>query len=323
MQNNEHILPLVTIGIPTFNRADSYLKDSLKSAVSQTYSNIEIIVSDNASTDNTETLIKSFHDPRIRYIKQSENIGALNNANYCVEQARGEFFLLLHDDDLIDHDFIEVCMKAVNYRTDVGVILTGTRIIDEDGAIIREDTNKAEGLSTADFFMAWFDCKLPLYLCSTIFHAGRLKEIGYSSSKKHLYGDDVVLFQLAAKFGRKDIHDVKASFRKHTINYGLAASIVEWCEDSLYLLNVMCDLSGDSRELVRNRGLIYFCLVNYGYIRERQIRSGTERMRAYWFVYKKFEFAYSPVHYVFGRNIFYRNTYRVLSYLKRKMKAIT
>ncbi len=69
MQNNEHIFPLVTIGIPTFNRADSYLKYSLKSAVSQTYSNIEIIVSDNASTDNTETFVKSFNDPRIRYIQ--------------------------------------------------------------------------------------------------------------------------------------------------------------------------------------------------------------------------------------------------------------
>jgi glycosyltransferase involved in cell wall biosynthesis len=320
MQNNEHILPLVTIGIPTFNRADSYLKDSLKSAVSQIYSNIEIIVSDNASTDNTETLVKSFNDPRIRYFKQGKNIGGLNNANFCVEKARGDYFLLLHDDDLIDNDFIKVCMEEVDYNTDVGVILAGTRIIDGDGAVIREDTNKAEGFSTTDFFLAWFDFKVSTYLCSTLFHTGRLKDIGYSRSEKKLYGDDVVLFQLAAKFGRKDIRDIKASFRQHSANSGSAASISDWCEESLYLLNIMSDLSGDNRELVRNRGMHYFCLVTYGYIRERQIRSRIERMRHYWFVYKKFEYAYSPVHYVFGSNIFYRNTYRILSYLKRKIK---
>ena len=71
---------------------------------------------------------------------------------------------------------------------------------------------------------------------------------------------------------------------------------------------------------MRNKGMRYFCLVNYGYIRERQIRSRKERMRAYWFVYKKFEYAYSPVHYVFAGNIFYKNAYRLLSYLKRKMR---
>ena len=247
MQNNEHIFPLVTIGIPTFNRADSYLKDALKSAVSQSYSNIEVIVSDNASTDNTETLVKSFNDPRIRYFKQSKNIGGLNNANFCVEKAGGDYFLLLHDDDLIDNDFIKVCMEAVNYKTDVGIILSGTRVIDGNGEIIREDTNKAEGFSTTDFFLAWFDCKVPLYLCSTLYHTGRLREIGYFRSKKNLYEDNVVLFQLAAKFGRKDIRDVKASFRKHSNNSGSAASISDWCEDSLYLLDIMCDLSGDQQ----------------------------------------------------------------------------
>lgn len=78
----DHNHPLVSIAMLTYNRADGYLKQAIQSAVTQTYSNIEIIVSDNCSTDNTEKLVKSFNDSRIRYFKQSRNIGMVPNSNF-------------------------------------------------------------------------------------------------------------------------------------------------------------------------------------------------------------------------------------------------
>jgi len=107
--------PLVTIGIPTCNRADSYLRQALESAVKQTYPNVEIVVSDNCSTDDTETLVKNFEDPRIRYFKQTENIGPYKNFNFCLQQAKGKFFLILSDDDLVDHDFVSICLKCCTW----------------------------------------------------------------------------------------------------------------------------------------------------------------------------------------------------------------
>jgi len=312
--------PLITIGMPTYNRADSYLKQAIQSAVNQTYSNIEIIVSDNCSTDNTETLVRAFNDSRIRYFKQSKNIGMLNNSNFCLDKAKGAYFMQLHDDDLIDHDFVSVCMKAVNYDTNIGIIATGTRIIDEEGKAIREETNKAEGCSTIDFMLSWFNYEVSLYLCSTLYNTRRLKELGGFKSKTNQFEDGVALFQLAAKFGRKDIRDVKASFRRHSHNSTSATSIKDWCEDSLYLLEIMCNLSGDKKELVRNKGMRYFCLVNYGFIKARSMRSLIERVYLYWFVYKTFEYVYSPIHYVFGKNFVYKHAYRALSYLKRKTR---
>lgn len=312
--------PLISIGIPTYNRADRYLKQAIQSAVNQTYSNIEVIVSDNCSTDHTETLVRSFNDSRIRYFKQNNNIGMLNNSNFCLDQAKGAYFLQLHDDDLLDLDFVSVCMEAVNDDTNVGIILTGTRIIDEEGRVIREDTNKAAGCSTTDFMLSWFKYEVPLYLCSTLHNTRRLKELGGYKSKTNLYEDCVALFQLASKFGRKDIHDVKASFRRHPHNTGSGTSIKDWCEDSLYLLDIMCNLSGDQKEVVRSKGMLYFCLVNYSYIQSRSMRTPIERWYAYWFVYKTFEYVSSPLHYVFGKNIIYRNAYRLLSYLKKKTR---
>jgi glycosyltransferase involved in cell wall biosynthesis len=162
--------PLVTIGIPTYNRADSYLRQALESAVKQTYQNIEIVVSDNCSSDDTETLVKNFEDPRIRYFKQTENIGAYKNFNFCLQQANGTYFLILSDDDLIDNDFIDVCMKAANYSTDIGIIRTGTRIIDSQGGVVHTYTNDAAGLSTEEFFRGWFVSKTAFYPCSSLFN---------------------------------------------------------------------------------------------------------------------------------------------------------
>ena len=62
--------PLVTIGIPTYNRGDGYLREALESALAQTYENLEIVVSDNCSTDNTGEVVEAYDDPRVSYFRQ-------------------------------------------------------------------------------------------------------------------------------------------------------------------------------------------------------------------------------------------------------------
>ena len=310
-------VPLVTIAIPTYNRANGYLRQAIACSVNQTYQNIEIIISDNCSTDNTEEIVKSFNDPRIRYFRQDKNIGMYNNENFCVQKAKGNFFLLLCDDDLIDHDLVDVCMQAANYDTAIGVILTGTRVINGDGDVLREDTNKAGGLSTADFFLAWFEHKVPLYFCSTLYNTKRLKEIGGFKSKKALYEDDVALVQLAAKFGRVDVQDVKASFRKHSDSFGTAAKIRDWCEDSLYLLDIMCNVVPEKEAIIREKGMVSLCRQNYG--RCGRLKSRIKRPYAYYVTYKKFQYSEPPFKYMFGNTIWYRSVYRLISGVKRKI----
>ena len=129
---------LVTIGIPTYNRADGFLRHALESVIAQTYRNLEIIVSDNCSRDNTEAVVKKYGDPRVKYIRHNVNIGPLGNSNFCLDQAQGEYFLQLHDDDAIDSDFIETCMKAERRSPNVGVIRTGVRVIDANGDVLHK-----------------------------------------------------------------------------------------------------------------------------------------------------------------------------------------
>lgn len=240
--------PLVTIAIPTYNRAESYLPQAIQSALNQTYSNIEILVSDNCSTDNTTAVVKSFNDPRIKFFQQEKNIGSNNNANFCLAQATGKFFLLFFDDDQIDSDFIEVCMKAMNKGNDnAGVVFTGAREIDSKGNILFECPNQGMGLSTEEFILAWFDGKVPLYFCSTLFNTKKLREIGGLHSKTNMYEDVVAEIRLSKMFGSITIRDVKASYRRHGHNMGSSVPIRAWCEDSLFLLDVMCHLASEKK----------------------------------------------------------------------------
>jgi len=284
--------PLVTIAIPTYNRANEFLRQSIQAALSQTYPEIEIIVSDNHSSDNTPEVVKGFADPRLRYIRQQANIGYMKNYDFCLEQARGAYFSLLPDDDLIDKDFVDVCMKGVNHKTDIGIIRTGARVINNNGDVMAIYPNGTVGLPTLGFFLGWFAGTTSPYLCATLFNTKRLKEIGGIQHRYNMLHDVSTMFKLMAQFGRVDIEEVKASFRKHYGDVTFNETVGRWCDDSKMLLDLMCDLVPENKELIREKGapfLAYLC-----YNRASAVRSSVRRLIAFFTVFLKFRFKHLP-----------------------------
>lgn len=286
--------PLVTIAIPTYNRAHLYLRDAIAGALGQDYANLEILISDNCSTDNTEQLVNEFTDPRLHYFRQPNNIGANSNFNFCLEQARGDYFHLFLDDDQIDPDFISTCIQAAREKPDAGIIRTGTRIIDGLGKTLFERRNEVVGLSMTDFLKAWFNNKTTLYVCSTLFNTRHLRAIGGIGSRHNLFQDVMAEIRLADCFGRVDIADVKAGFRVHDSNMGSAAKVIHWGEDSLDLLDILCDAAPEGdREMIRREGMRFLCRINYRHT--LALSSLAKKLRTYITVGRMFNFAY-PLH---------------------------
>jgi glycosyltransferase involved in cell wall biosynthesis len=306
--------PLVSIGIPTYNRADEYLSQALESAVNQTYKNIEIIVSDNCSTDNTEQVVKGLKASNIRYFRQDINVTSNENFNFCLNQAKGDYFLLLHDDDLIDNDFVEVCIKTAHNSSDIGIIRTGMRRIDSHGNVLGERPNLAVGLSTADFFLAWFSGKIPMHLCATLFNTKNLGQIGGFNSEHQLFQDVFAEVQLAAHFGRADIEDVKASYRMHSAQHSNLAKIKPWCEDSLLLFHLICDLASGKNTLIRKEGKIFFFRHNYNLA--KKIKSPFDRFKAYSVIFRHFGYFFS-IRYLFANIVKAK-----LRSIRKKMKHL-
>ena len=104
--------PLVTIAIPTYNGAER-LPHAIKHILNQEYPNLEILISDNASDDETQKVVQSYlYDPRIKYFRQDKNLGVVGNFNFLLKHASGQYFMWMCDDDELIPGVIE---KYVDY----------------------------------------------------------------------------------------------------------------------------------------------------------------------------------------------------------------
>ena len=114
---------LVSIGIPTYNRC-TLLKRSIESVLNQTYRNIEIIISDNASTDQTMVICQDYfsYDNRVKYFRQSTNLGPTNNFIEVLKMSHGEYFMWLGDDDWIDENYVSSCVKEMNLNPSISLV---------------------------------------------------------------------------------------------------------------------------------------------------------------------------------------------------------
>ncbi len=284
--------PLVTIAIPTFNRAGRFLRQSLEAALGQTYRELEILVSDNASEDDTEDVVRSYDDSRIRYVKQPQNLGANGNFNYLVEHAAGAYLLLLLDDDLIDADFIEACMAAIARRPEARMVRTGARTLKGE-RIVSTRENRCDGLSPAAFYLAYFRRQTNIYFCSTLFHTQTLRDFGGLHSTHELLEDCVAVTRFVAHHPRIDLLEPRATFRWHEFNRGSTIAIDRWSEDSLDLLELMVAASAERANEVRREGLRYFTRLNYN----RLSRTGVRDPGRYLYVFRTFGRSYHPLAY--------------------------
>ena len=129
--------PLVSVCIPTYN-AEKTVVSTVQSILNQTYQNLEIIIVDNASTDNTLALLQNFNDPRIKIYKNNKNIGAEKNWSRCIELASGEYIAIFHADDLYMPDMVEKQVQVFQDNPSIGAVFTMANRINDRGEVMGE-----------------------------------------------------------------------------------------------------------------------------------------------------------------------------------------
>ena len=125
---SETLYPLISILIPVYNRVN-LIGPSIESALAQTYSNFEIIIVDNASTDGTWEKCRTYaqNNSRIRIFQNHTNIGPVHNWQRCIKEAKGDFGKILFSDDLIYPEFLEKTISLIK-DPQVGLVFTTTQI---------------------------------------------------------------------------------------------------------------------------------------------------------------------------------------------------
>lgn len=166
--------PRVSVIIPTFNRS-GYLRQAIASVLAQTYADFEIVVVDDGSTDDTATVVASFADPRIVYLRQ-DNAGRSAARNFGMERARGAYLAFLDDDDLFLPQKLAVQAAYLDAHAEIGLAAGGAQIIAMDGSLLRtwETWRDQPQLSLPDCLYA-----CPLLTCSVLLRRGWLAALDY------------------------------------------------------------------------------------------------------------------------------------------------
>jgi glycosyltransferase involved in cell wall biosynthesis len=124
--------PKVSVCMPTYNQG-RYLRQALESVLRQKLQDFEIVVFDDASTDETPEIVAAFHDERIRYFRQERNVGIAANRNSCIAKARGRYLAWLDSDDVYLTDMLAVQSAILETHPNVGLVHGAFEVIDHDG----------------------------------------------------------------------------------------------------------------------------------------------------------------------------------------------
>lgn len=131
--------PHVTVCVPAYN-SERTIGTTLESILAQTHRNLKVIVSDNASTDNTPDIVSSYVavDPRVRLVRHLVTSTGEANFDYCLKLGEGEYTAIFHADDLYSPTMVEEEVEVLESSPEVGVACTMAYAIDSSGSIIRE-----------------------------------------------------------------------------------------------------------------------------------------------------------------------------------------
>lgn len=137
MSNGARV-PRVSIAVPVYN-GERYLRESLDGLLAQTFTDFELVIADNASTDGTEAICREYvaRDPRVRYHRNERNLGGPGNFRRVFELSRGEYHKWSTADDLWHPTFVERCVAVLDARPDVVLAYPRSNIVDAGGAVVR------------------------------------------------------------------------------------------------------------------------------------------------------------------------------------------
>jgi glycosyltransferase involved in cell wall biosynthesis len=186
--------PLVSVGLPVYN-GERYLERAVQSILHQDFRDFELIIVDNASDDATADVAQRFaaSDPRVRYHRNAENIGAARNHLLALSLARGRYFKWATYDDWIEPSFLRRCVDVLERQPDIALVFPSTNVYDEEGNLLTRYRHPSEFTSaraSRRFFNALWNWKYQ----TGIYGLMRTADVRAATPMESYKGADRVLF---------------------------------------------------------------------------------------------------------------------------------
>lgn len=235
--------PRMTIVIPTVNRPQ-LVGRAVESALAQTAQDIEILVSDNGSTDETQEVLARYRDPRLRFLRRGTTIPVNAHGNYLIqEQVRGEFLLALSDDDYVEPDMAARVLDLFDRRPDLSFAYTGCWV--HYGPETFPALTGPEVESGMDFIAAYFAEKREVYWCACITRVADLRAIG-PMPEDRIFGDFFYWMKLVFKGNVGCIPSPLSHYTFMTDNLSSSTPVLRWASEIRMLADEVIDVYEES-----------------------------------------------------------------------------
>ena len=244
----EYSTPLVTVYIPVFN-GEKFVVEAVTSVLNQTYTNFELIIVNDGSTDHTLQLLKNLDDNRIKLIDLSENKGNCYAANIALRQARGKYIIRMDADDISFPNRIEE--QVVYMESNPEVVLSGASMklisANSDKSEVWKYPKSPETAKAAFIFKCGVMQPISIVRTETIHN----NQLFYDESNRDSYAEDYDLFYRISKLGKLgNIDKVLLYYRRHESNLTVTTSLdkAKKLRSAIYL-TVLKDMGFDEQAI--------------------------------------------------------------------------
>ncbi|MGF1990407.1 MAG: glycosyltransferase family 2 protein [Nostoc sp. ZfuVER08] len=236
-------MPKITVCIPTFNRM-CLLRYAIASVLNQSEQDFELIVCDDGSSDGTPELMSEYTDPRIKYIRHSQNIGKSNNMRSGFDAASGEYFIKFDDDDRLTPDFLATTAAILDQDSSIDFIGTDHWIIDINN--IRDELKTEENshrwgrkdlpTGIVDNLLKVVFVRQSFQIGATLFRRQTLQELGFMLPNLQNCEDNDLFVRLALA-GKKAYYlsELLMEYRLHSEQQGINRAIPYFFDKIRYL----------------------------------------------------------------------------------------
>lgn len=234
--------PRVSVCIPTYNRAH-FLPDAIAGVLAQSYSDFELVISDNASTDHTAELLGRYRDPRLRVHRNATNIGLLGNFRRCFELARGEYAVILGSDDYWDSALLARVVPLLEEDPRVLLAQTGGTLVTAEKQRLRTHILPLERITPGlEYFRRIMLDELPDgFLSSTLFRMSAVQKVGGFDARLPNTQDFALVARLALEGDFGFVAEPLVFARKHPDNFHQNWDEGEYLKERLRLAKEIFD----------------------------------------------------------------------------------
>ena len=212
----------VSVIVPTYNRAH-LVTETIDSILAQTFKDFELIVIDNESGDNTEEVIRSYTDERIRYFRHQNNGLVAVNRNYGISKANGEYIAFCDDDDLWMPEKLERQVKLLDLNKELGLVYSNSYIMDANGNLERDTLLSKSKLFRGNVFDKLFQGNF-IPMLTVVIRREVLSKVG-GFSPKYIIAQDYDLWLRIAEYYPIDF--TEEPLAKYRIHGGSASRNLE------------------------------------------------------------------------------------------------